>query len=134
METLGGEKLRLSGLQGKVILLDFWATYCHPCHEMAVVFQKLHLKHRSEGLEVVGVNIDTYTEHVAESVEEWGMGYTVVLDPGRKTAAAYGVRILPVTFLLDRDGTVRRKWSGYRPDTAAEIRAEVGAALQEKTP
>ena len=130
LKDLSGKTVRLSDFQGKVVLLDFWATYCVPCHESIPVFQRLYEKYRGQGVEVVGVSIDAFTEHVAGFVKEQKMGYTVVLDPESSAPPLFGVRGLPTTLLVDRSGAIRQRWVGFDPEVASEIQAGIEAALK----
>ncbi|MCH8844118.1 MAG: TlpA family protein disulfide reductase, partial [SAR324 cluster bacterium] len=115
--------------KGKVVLLDFWATYCIPCLDAIPEFQKLYELHRKEGFEVIGISIDSFTENVPTFVKELGVGYTIVLDPDAKAQDAYRIRGLPETFLVGRDGKVREHWIGYNAELEAEIKNAVKSAL-----
>ena len=129
LDDLTGKKVRLSDFKGKVVLVDFWATYCLPCHEAIPELQALQDKFRDKGLEVVGISVDAYTGHVPEFVAEHGMKYAVVLDPDQSTAKSYGFSQLPTTFLIGRDGKIIRKWLGYDNAIGEEIRTQVAASL-----
>ncbi|MFH1725707.1 MAG: TlpA disulfide reductase family protein [Elusimicrobiota bacterium] len=132
LKDLSGKTVRLSDFQGKVTLLDFWATYCLPCHESIPAFQRMYERYRADGLEVVGISVDAYAEHVPEFVKERGMAYTVLLDSDETAMEAYGIRGLPETFLIDRDGRLRDHWVGFDGQLEEEIRAAVRASLRGK--
>jgi peroxiredoxin len=129
LQTLAGKPFRLQDYKDKVILLDFWATYCQPCHDSIPVFQKLHEEFNPKGLAVIGISIDVYSGHVGDFAKEIGMTYPVALDTQHDSAAAYGVTKLPVTWLVGRDGRLLRRWDGFNPVIGEEIREEVVSAL-----
>ena len=131
LRDLAGRVVRLQDFRGKVVLLDFWATYCGPCRELIPEFQRMYEKFRGRGLEVVGVNMDADAALAAEYARTLKMGYTVLLDPENRTRTPFGVRGLPTTLLLDRSGAVRRRWVGYDPEGPREIERDVEALLKE---
>jgi len=132
LKDLSGKVVRLTDFSGKVVLIDFWATYCLPCHEAIPEFRKLHDEFKADGFEVVGISVDAYTGNVPDFVREYKIQYPVVLDPKQETAQSFGFSQLPTTFLVDRAGRIRRKWLGFDPAIGEEIRTEVKAALQDK--
>lgn len=130
LKSLSGATVRLADLRGKVVLLDFWATYCVPCRESIPAFQRLYDKGRARGLEVVGISLDSAVEAVAPFADEVGMRYTVLLDPGHETRSSYRVRGLPTALLIGRDGTVLKRWVGFDPELKKEIEEEIEKQLK----
>ncbi len=105
-----GSIVRLSGLRGKVVLLDFWASWCGPCRRANPGVVKLYERYRSQGFEVFGVSLDTKKAAWLKAVKDDGIVYTQVNDrQGWHSAAAekYGVDQIPTTFLIDRKGIIR---------------------------
>ena len=131
LNDLAGRAVKLSDFRGKVVLLDFWATYCGPCRDSIPEFQRMFERFRGRGLEVVGVNMDAGAGEAAEYAKALKMGYTVLLDPENRTRTPFGVRGLPTTLLLDRSGAVRRTWVGYDREGAKGIERDVEALLKE---
>lgn len=118
LPTLSGESVRLSGFRGKVVLLNFWATWCVPCRTEMPTIEDLYQRYKDRGLEVVAVNLDALsTAGVEAFVKEVAVSFRIVLDPAWTTARAYRVVGLPTTYLIDRAGNVvvrevgERKWS-----------------------
>ena len=114
LPNLEGEATALSGLKGKVVLLDFWATWCKPCVRTMPDLQKLHEKHAAKGLTVVGISVD---DKGAAAVRPFlaknrSLTYPMLLDSRADAAAAYRVRAIPALFLLDRNGRIMRQWVG----------------------
>jgi peroxiredoxin len=103
---LEGKSTRLSDLHGKIVLLNFWATWCLPCRsEMPVLEERLAAN--SSKLEVLAINFDEPPETVSGFVSELGLNLKVLLDPGGLVQDLYRVRGYPTTYLVDSDGIVR---------------------------
>jgi len=107
LKDADGKVVRLSDYKGKVVLLDFWATYCGPCKIEIPWFMDLQRKHKDQGFSVVGVSMDDDGwDAVKPFINELGINYRVVLG-NDSTADAYGgIEALPTTFLIDRDGRI----------------------------
>ena len=104
--------LDLATYRGKVVLLDFWATWCTPCRGEIPHFVELQDKYRDQGLQVIGISMDDGVKPVREFYQQFKMNYPVALG-NEKVAEAYGgVLGLPVTFLIGRDGRVAAKYVG----------------------
>lgn len=110
---LNGESFTLSSLKGKVIILDFWATWCPPCIKGIPDFIDLQEEYKEQGLEIVGVLLDQGKKASLESkVKEMGINY-VVVPGGREITQAYGgVRAIPTTFIIDQNGNKVKKYVG----------------------
>jgi cytochrome c biogenesis protein CcmG, thiol:disulfide interchange protein DsbE len=127
---LDGQSLRLSSYRGKVVLLDFWATWCVPCREEIPHFVELQDKYRAEGFEIIGVSMDDGPEPVRSFCREFHMNYPVVMGNAKIGELYGGVLGLPIAFLLDRDGRVYAKHIGAtKPEI---IEKEVVALLQAR--
>src|SRR5881397_2477673 len=107
LKDLQGQEVRLSDLHGKVVLLNFWATWCKPCKEEMPAMQAAYDKLRSEGLVVLAVNELEDAGKVAEHIRTHGHTFLVVMDHDNRVANRYGVVGLPASFLIDRQGIVR---------------------------
>jgi cytochrome c biogenesis protein CcmG/thiol:disulfide interchange protein DsbE len=118
LTTLDGQEFRLSALRGKPVVLNFWATWCPPCRA-----ELPELKSASERLAgqvaIVGVDQAEPATTVAGAASELGIAYSIPLDLQGNTSRAYGVRSLPTTFFIDRDGVIRQIQNG--PLTAATL-------------
>jgi cytochrome c biogenesis protein CcmG, thiol:disulfide interchange protein DsbE len=112
LPQLDGGELRLSSYRGKVVLLDFWATWCAPCREEIPGFIELQRKYSSRGLQVIGVSMDDSPEPVHVFYQEFKINYPIVLG-NAKTGELYGgVLGLPIAFLIARDGHIYAKHMG----------------------
>lgn len=104
VSLLGGETLRLKGQRGKPVLVNFWATWCGPCREEMPAMERLYAKHRQRGFVLLAVSVDTDAALVRPFLERYKITFPVALDAKMDLANAYGVRALPASFLIDRDG------------------------------
>jgi thiol-disulfide isomerase/thioredoxin len=115
LPMLSGGTLHLTDFRGKVVLLNFWATWCVPCRLEMPALEALYQRHKARGLEVVTVNLDMLsTAGVEAFVKEVGVTFRVGLDPSWSTAQAYQVLGLPTTYLIDRAGNAVVREVGAR--------------------
>ncbi|MHB1194888.1 MAG: TlpA family protein disulfide reductase [Longimicrobiales bacterium] len=130
--TLAGDSVALADLRGKVVLLNFWATWCTPCRHETPFLDSLHARKAPQGLEVVGVSMDAPSarDEVADFVRELGVRYTILLDPQMRGSDLYRVVGLPASFLVDRDGILR--WMRFGPvsDTDRDFLDALESVLQ----
>jgi peroxiredoxin len=106
LSNLEGSKVSLASLQGKTVLLDFWATWCKPCHEQTRILTPLYEELRSQGAEFLAVNSGEDEETVRRFVTKNPFAYPVLLDPEDSLAAKLDVIALPTLVVLDRKGKV----------------------------
>lgn len=107
LQTLGGTNLKLSGLRGKAVLLNFWATYCGPCKVEMPWFVELQKEYGPQGFQIVGVTMDdASTEEIAKFTKQMGINYPILIGKDSVGESYGGVGVLPTTFFLDRDGKV----------------------------
>lgn len=112
LPRLDGGQLRLSSYRGKVVLLDFWATWCVPCREGTPHFVELQQKYGDRGLQIIGVSMDDSPEPVHTFYQQFHMNYPVVMGTAETGSAYGGVLGLPIAYLIDRDGHIYAKHIG----------------------
>lgn len=110
LPTLDGGSVRLADLRGKVVLVNFWGTWCEPCKEETPALQAAHQRLASEGLVIVGVNLrrqETSDDAVREFVQRYGVTYPIALDVDGEAARLFQISPIPVSYFIDREGTIR---------------------------
>jgi peroxiredoxin len=129
LPTLSGDTITLDGLKGKVLLLNFWASWCTPCQEELPELQKIHQKYHERGFDVVGINIDKQQANAAKFVQRFGLTFPVLLDPESSTIQEYRGNAMPISYLLDQQGRVRHVFFGYNPAKLAGMETAIAEAL-----
>ena len=102
----GTGKFRLLDHRGQVLLINFWATWCPPCLEEMPAMERLYRQHREAGFTLVAISVDADSKLVAPFVTAHKFTFPVALDPTMSMANSYGVRALPSSFVVARDGTL----------------------------
>ena len=118
LPQLNGQPLQLSSYRGKVVLLDFWATWCVPCREEIPHFVELQQKYGAQGLQIIGVSMDDSADPVGPFYQQFHMNYPVVMGNAQTGELYGGVLGLPIAFLIDRNGHIQAKHIGA---TKAEV-------------
>ncbi|HEY0020779.1 MAG TPA: TlpA disulfide reductase family protein [Longimicrobium sp.] len=131
-ETLDGERMAISQLRGRPVLLNVWATWCHPCRQEIPALEQLHRTYAPRGLHVVGVSIDQGDQQqgIREFLQEYGASYPIWLDPDGEIQTAYSTMGVPNTFLIGPDGRVL--WKHVGPVTADN--AELVRLIEKSLP
>jgi thiol-disulfide isomerase/thioredoxin len=121
LKDVEGNPVASAELKGKVVVLDFWATWCGPCRSEIPGYIELQKKYRDAGLVIVGVSLDQDgAETVKKFVSEAGINYRIVMGDGHITEAFGGVDAIPTTFIIDRGGTVQFRKVGAMAREAFE--------------
>jgi peroxiredoxin len=128
LKDLDGNTVRLADYQGKVVLLEFWATWCGPCKQSMPELERLHQAYNDRGFEIIAVSLDESEPAVREFVEEYDLSFTVVMDDA-DVNSAYGVFSIPTTFILDKSGQVVKKHLGFAPGLFDSFSEEIEALL-----
>jgi cytochrome c biogenesis protein CcmG/thiol:disulfide interchange protein DsbE len=121
LPDLEGNKVASSDFAGKVVILDFWATWCPPCKEEVPHFVRLQSKYRDQGLVIVGLSLDGGgAKDVKPFAEEYNVNYTMLIANDEIAKAYGGVTMIPTTFVLDRSGTIVKRFIGLIPPEVFE--------------
>ena len=122
----------LADLKGKVVLVDFWASWCGPCKQSFPFMNELQAKYKAQGFEVVAVNVDTKREDADKFLSEVPARFTVAFDAKGESARRFDVKSMPSSLLLGRDGKIVATHRGFRADDRDELERRVVAALGAK--
>lgn len=132
LTDLSGNAVKLSALRGKVVLVDFWASWCAPCRESLPVLERLSKSYADKGLVIVGVNIDKTPELARSflSKNKLTLTFPVVNDKKHEVAGRYEPPTMPSSYVIDKEGRVRGVHAGFKASDATKLEAEIKALLQ----
>jgi cytochrome c biogenesis protein CcmG/thiol:disulfide interchange protein DsbE len=105
-------KVSLSDFRGKIVVLNFWATFCPPCVDEMPSLVQMDQRLKDKGIAVLGVSIDVDADAYHRFLKDYKVGFVTVRDPEQKSATLYGTHGWPETYIIDRNGIVRRKFIG----------------------
>lgn len=132
LPDLAGNKVQLRTFKGKLALLNFFATWCGPCREEMPGMERLFRAHRHHGFVVVAINLQESAKAVRPFVQELKLSFPIVLDSEGTVSREYGVRALPVTFLIGRDGNIVWRAIGGRDWESSQAREYFARLVAEK--
>jgi peroxiredoxin len=125
----GGRAISVADYRGKVVYLDFWASWCAPCRDSFPFMNELQRELSSKGLQIVAVSVDKTPEEAKRFLIRYPAEFTIVLDAGGACPTAYALEGMPSSFIIDRSGVVRIVHSGFRDSDRAEIHRQLVDAL-----
>ena len=133
LSSLGdSQSSTLSQYPGKVLYVDFWASWCGPCAKSFPFMNELHSQLKDQGLQIVAVNLDEKPEEAQAFLSQYPAQFTVAADASKQCAKDFGVKAMPSSYLIDRKGKVHHIHLGFRPGEAKELRQIVEQLLKEK--
>ena len=115
----------LTEYRGKVVLLDFWASWCATCKVSLPFLDRMQRKYAARGLQVLTVNVDTERSAADALLKKLNPSFSVVFDPEGKLPEAFGIQSMPTSFLIDREGAVQEKHEGFRESHEHAIESEI---------
>jgi thiol-disulfide isomerase/thioredoxin len=131
LPAIDGTVTRLSDLRGTVVLIDFWASWCIPCKASVPALDGLYRELHDRGLQVLAVNVDENRRNADRFLAGRSPAMTVLFDPQGATPAAFAVRAMPTSALIDRAGNIRFTHEGYTNKTLEIYRREIATLLAE---
>jgi thiol-disulfide isomerase/thioredoxin len=126
-----GKPFRLSDYKGKVVLLDFWASWCKPCRILVPHEKALVKSLKDKPFVLLGVNGDDTPEDLKEAEQQQGLNWRSWWDEGKSIQRRWGVKVLPTVFLIDHKGVVRYRFEGVGPTTEEDLDAAVKDLLRK---
>ena len=121
--------LDLEKYAGKVVILDFWASWCVPCRRSFPWMNEMQEKYAEEGLIIIAVNVDREVENAAAFLAEYPANFEIVYDPDAALAKEYKIQVMPSSFVIGRDGASIDRHSGFKVKKQDEYEAVIRAAL-----
>jgi thiol-disulfide isomerase/thioredoxin len=132
LATADGKTIALASLRGSVVYVDFWASWCVPCKRSFPWMNALYGRHRSEGLAIVGINVDKRQADADRFLRDVPATFPVVYDAAGATPGAFDVKGMPSAYLIDRNGIVVAIEEGFHDDRAAALEARIRALLSAR--
>ena len=130
LSDLAGRTHKLADYRGKVVLVNFWATWCEPCREEMPSIERLRASLEGRPFAVLAVNLAEPESRIRKFLDTMPLGFAVLLDRDAKVARAWQAKMLPATYVVDRDGMVRFQHRGELDWSRPEVRRQIAALLK----
>jgi len=129
LKDIDGRDVSLSSLRGRVVLINFWATWCPPCRSEMPSLNSLYKEYRGKGLVVLAISTDRRMSDVKDYVSKNTFEFQILLDPDMRVSRSYKVFSIPTTFLIERNGVIIKRFLGEEDWGSPRIRNEIKKAL-----
>jgi len=130
LQDVNGKPFTLSEQKGKVVFLDFWATWCPPCQMSVPELIKLNKEYGGKNVEIVSLSVDDNARKVVEFVAAKGIEHRQLMVADSQIDRVYGVRGIPMFLVIDKEGMIQNLWTGFTPSMADEWRSELDRLLK----
>ena len=132
-QAMAVDDLDLADFEGRVVVIDFWASWCVPCRRSFPWLNAMQSKYADDGLVIIGVNVDRVSADADKFLERFPATFNIIYDSEADLAKRFGVQAMPSSFVIGRDGTIRNRHLGFKKKKQDEYEAALVAALKEKT-
>ena len=131
LPSRSGDTVSLAQLKGKVVMLNFWASWCGPCRQEMPLLEQMHKRYSALGFTLVGVNVDANSKDAEDWLSKTPVSFPVLFDRESKVSKLYDVSAMPSTVFIDRQGNVRYLHRGYKAGDEGEYLNQIRALLKE---
>jgi cytochrome c biogenesis protein CcmG/thiol:disulfide interchange protein DsbE len=131
--TLAGKQIALSDFRGKVVLIDFWASWCGPCRQEMPFLIDLHRRYHKSPFSIVAINIDNKPENAQKFIDQLNrtIHFTVIKDPKQQIPPKYQIKGMPSSILIDKKGIIRFWHTGFKDSYKEDYISEIDQLLKE---
>ena len=127
-----GKTINLQKLKGKVVYLDFWASWCVPCRKSFPWMNDIHARYNSKDFTIVAVNLDSSKSDALKFLKNLPAKFDIAYDPDGVVASKYKLKVMPSSYLIDRNGALVFAHKGYREDDSNEIEKKIQKLINSK--
>ncbi len=134
LKDMSGADVSLADFEGKIVVVDFWASWCHACKMAAPVLEKLYQKYQHKDFMMLGISVDSgfaAEENVKKFIKEYHQTYPILWDD-EMTSTTYGITMIPTTFLLDKDHVIVNRYNGFLPRIEQDLDEQIEGLLTDK--
>ena len=131
LQSNKGENVRLAEQRGKVVMLNFWASWCGPCRQEMPLLDAMATRYAGAGLQFYGVNVEENNTDAKKLLKDLGVNFTVLFDTESKASSLYGVAAMPTTVLFDKKGEIRYVNRGYKAGDENKYRDQIRELIRE---
>ncbi len=131
LKSESGENIRLEEQRGKVVMINFWASWCAPCRKEMPLLDDLYDRYKDAGFTLFGVNVEQNPEAAKKFLEDVGVSFPILYDPESDVSRTYQVSAMPTTVMVDRDGEVRYVNRGYKEGDEEKYRKQIRELIRE---
>nr|WP_238526869.1 TlpA disulfide reductase family protein [Cellvibrio japonicus] len=131
LQSSTGENVRLAEQRGKVVMLNFWASWCGPCRQEMPLLDAMYKRYSAAGFVLYGVNVEEDNTDAKKLIKELGVDLPVLYDPESKASSLYKVDAMPTTVLIDKKGQIRYVNRGYKPGDENKYRDQIRELIKE---
>lgn len=131
LKNEAGENIRLAEQRGKVVMLNFWASWCGPCRKEMPLLDEMHKRYGKAGFVLYGVNVEQDATAAKKLLKELGVSLPVLYDPESKASKLYKVDAMPTTVMIDKNGEVRYVNRGYKAGDEDKYREQIRELIRE---
>lgn len=131
VEVNTGKQINLVDYRGKVVLVDFWASWCPPCLLSLPAYEQMYREIGTEEFELIAINVDEDTEDGLDFLQDHPVSYPVLADPKGEIGIPYGIRSLPRSLLLDRDGRVIATYKKFKAGDEVKLQQDIIRQLKQ---
>jgi len=133
LPTRSGESVTLSELEGQVVMINFWASWCGPCREEMPLLEQIHQRYERLGFTLLGVNVEEDPASAEKWLKDRPVSFPILMDPENGVSKLYDVIAMPSTVIVDRQGNMRYLHHGYKPGYEDDYQNQIRALVRERT-